>query len=149
MFCGNFTSRMDGNRVPIPLEFRKVLRGRRVIISIFPEGCLFLCPRKKWKRGIRELEKEALLGTIEMREESRIILSKAEEVNIDESGKILIPDELRKYANLQKEVVFVGCGNRVEIWNAKRWEMEQLKWLDILKDEYEEGIIVPLRVSSN
>jgi MraZ protein len=138
---------MDGERVSIPLEFRKVLRGRKIVVSVFPEGCLFLCSRKKWKRAIRDFEKGSLLGTIEMREESRIILSKAKEVNIDESGKILIPDELRKYANLQKEVVFVGCGNRVEIWGPKRWEVEQLTWLEVLKEEYENGIIVPFKVS--
>jgi len=68
----------------------------------------------------------------EARSFARIMLAGAMEVNLDKLGRILIPDYLKKYAGLQKNVVICGLRNRLEIWDAKKWE--------VYKKEVEKGV---------
>jgi MraZ protein len=53
---------------------------------------------------------------------ARLMLSGAFEAEIDNQGRVLIPEVLRKYAHLEKKVVIVGMHNRIEIWDEKKWE---------------------------
>ena len=151
MFCGTFIYRMDDrNRVAIPFKFRRELEGIKVIISMFPEGCLFLCSPREWKKIARGFKKESLSGTSEMREESEVILSEARERTVSRLGRISIPSRFREYASLQREVVFVGCNNWIEIWDPERWNKEQQRLVEkrrvnmrklcgILKDVKKQG----------
>jgi MraZ protein len=52
----------------------------------------------------------------------RIVLSGAVEVRFDKLGRILLPDYLVKYAGLKKNGAIIGLGNRVEIWDEKKWQ---------------------------
>lgn len=71
------------------------------------------------------------------------------EVEIDE-GEISIPENLRKQAGLEREVIIAGCGRYVEIWDKKRWEIECERIATMMRAFYEgEAIKIPLNISSN
>ena len=53
---------------------------------------------------------------------ARFMLSGASEVEVDEVGRILIPEHQKEFANLKKQVVFTGVSDRVEVWNAETWK---------------------------
>ena len=59
----------------------------------------------------------------------RLLIGHATEVELDSSGRILIPTPLREYAELDKEVVLIGQGNKFEIWNEKFWNERRNLWL--------------------
>lgn len=59
---------------------------------------------------------------VEARSFSRMMLAGAMEVELDKLGRILIPDYLKNYAGLKKEVVICGLSNRLEIWDSEKWE---------------------------
>lgn len=128
----------------MPLRFR---RGRkRVVIGVWPEGCLFLFSKKEWKRTMKRSRGWFFLS----REEMRIIFSRVIEVEINEKGKIKIPEDLKKQAGLEREVIMAGCGRYIEIWDKERWKIECERATIMMRALYDgEEIAVPLKVSSN
>lgn len=120
MFIGEFTHKIDGKgRVSVPSKFRLNLKLGSVITRGL-DKCLFLYPKSEWKKLASKL---ANLPThkANSRAFARFMLSGAMEVRIDKLGRILIPEYLRKYAGLKKEVVLVGVYNRIEIWDRFKW----------------------------
>jgi len=83
------------------------------------------------------------------REEIRTIFSQVIEIEIDK-GEIKIPEDLRKQAGLEREVIIAGCGRYIELWDRKRWEIECERIATMMKALYEEEAIkIPLNISSN
>lgn len=121
MFLGEYRYSLDiKKRLSIPSKFRKIL-GKNPILTRGLDGSLFLYPQREWKRLAQKLGKLPL-GKSDARGLQRLILSGAMEVNLDSLGRILIPDYLKEYAGLEKEVVIVGLYNHIEIWAKERWE---------------------------
>ena len=121
MFIGEYAYKLDEKkRLAIPSKFRKRL-GKRAILTKGLEECLFLYPLPEWKKLAEKLEKLPLAQK-EARGFARLMLAGATEVEFDNLGRILIPDFLKEYAKLKKEVVVAGVLSRIEIWDAKAWE---------------------------
>jgi MraZ protein len=120
-FFGEYTYSIDEKkRLAIPQKFRKVL-GKRAVITKGLDECLFLYPAKEW--GILAKKLSALpLSQSDARGFARLMLTGAMEVNLDNLGRILIPDYLKEYAKLKKKVVIAGVYNRIEIWDEKIWK---------------------------
>jgi len=126
MFIGEYQYSIDDKkRLSIPSKFRRNI-GQKAIVTRGLDGCLFLYSQKEWKKLAKKLGKLPL-GQADARGFQRIMLSGAMEVSIDSLGRILIPDYLKKYANLQKKVVIVGLYSHIEFWNEKRWKKYQTK----------------------
>ncbi|PJA89074.1 MAG: division/cell wall cluster transcriptional repressor MraZ, partial [Candidatus Moranbacteria bacterium CG_4_9_14_3_um_filter_33_15] len=92
-----------------------------VVITRGMDKCLFLYPVKVWKNLAEKL------GTLPMGEANtrsfvRIMLAGAVDCEIDKQGRILIPDYLKEYASLSRNVVIAGLYNRLEIWDENKWE---------------------------
>ncbi len=115
----------DKKRVSIPAKWQSEL-GKKVIITRGLDGCLFLYSQKEWKKLVEKISKLPL-GQRDSRGFQRIMLSGAMEVSIDSLGRVLIPDYLKKYANLKKKVVIVGLYSHAEIWDEARWDEYQSK----------------------
>jgi MraZ protein len=120
-FFGEYTYSIDDKkRLAIPPKFRKVL-GKKAVITKGLDECLFLYPAKEW--GILAKKLSALpLSQSDARGFARLMLTGAMEVNLDNLGRILVPDYLKEYAKLKKRVVIAGVYNRIEIWDEKIWK---------------------------
>lgn len=121
------------NRVTVP---RKILDKVKVknkpktqfYISMGMEDCLFLFPEKRWAE-LTESMSQLTLGSKESRDFQRLFFADTYDVDVDASGRILIPEVLREAAGLKRkgEVVFLGTGNQIEVWDADRWQARKQK----------------------
>ena len=126
MLIGEYQHTIDTKkRLALPVKFRKEL-GKTVIITKGLENCLVVYPRKEWKVMSEKLSKLPA-SQFEARTYARIMLAGAMEVTIDQLGRILVPDYLKKYASLKKNVVVCGLSNRLELWNSEAWEQYKTK----------------------
>ena len=120
MLLGEYQHNLDNKgRVAIPAKFKEKL-APGAIVTRGLDNCLFVFASKEWEALAQKLV--ALpLAQANSRAFVRLMLAGAVDVNIDNQGRILVPDYLRKYADLKKSVVIAGLYNRVEIWDASRW----------------------------
>ncbi len=120
MFMGEFEHSIDAKgRIIIPSRFREDL-GDKFVVTVGLDGCLFVYPQNEWEVFSAEIRK--LPGTKEARQLQRMFFGKAAACEADKQGRILIPAVLRECAGLEKDIVFVGVLNKIEIWSKERWE---------------------------
>ena len=121
MFIGEYKYTIDSKkRLALPAKFRKEL-GRKIIITKGVNNCLVVYTEKGWKEMSEKLGKLPI-SQPEARSFARIVLAGAMEVNPDKLGRILVPDYLKKYADLKKDVVVCGLSDRLEIWDSQKWD---------------------------
>ena len=126
MFIGEYVHTIDvKKRLAIPAKFRKEISPRGVLTRGL-DACLFLYPVKTWE-GLAEKLGNLPVGQAGTRSFIRLLLSGAADAEFDALGRILVPDYLKKYADLKKRVVLVGVGNRIEIWDELRWNEYKVK----------------------
>ncbi len=116
MFMGEFHHNVDEKgRLIIPSKFRNDL-GNKFIITRGIEKCLFIYSLDEWNKIIDKL-KELPFTRKDARTFMRMFLSGATECELDNNGRINIPNPLKEYANIQKEVIVIGVNERLEIWS--------------------------------
>jgi len=121
MLIGQYEHTIDNKkRLALPAKFRGEL-GEKVIITRGIEGCLVVYTEKEWKIMSDKLS-SLTISQAEARSFTRMILAGAMEVSLDKLGRILVPDYLKNYAGLKKNVVICGLSNRLEIWDYEKWE---------------------------
>lgn len=128
MFIGGYLHTIDPKgRVIIPSKLREQLteKGDRFIITQGFDGCLFIFTMDRWASFHAKLQAELPLSSKEGRAYERYLYGSAAECELDKQGRILIPQELRTYAGLEKDIRIVGLASRVEIWSKARWEVNQ------------------------
>jgi MraZ protein len=120
MLIGEYTYTLDNKkRVAIPAKLRKEV-GEKTILTRGFDNCLFLYPIAEWETMADKLNKLSQ-GSSQTRSFVRLMLSGAVEVDTDGLGRVLIPDYLKDYAGLKKDVVIAGVYNRLEIWDSEKW----------------------------
>lgn len=121
MFIGEFHHSLDEKgRMSIPAKFRAAL-AEGVVVTRGLDRSLFLYPKQEWETLAAKLA--ALpLGQADTRAFARLMLAGAMEVEVDKAGRVLLPDYLRTYSGLQKNVVVAGLYNRLEIWDEDAYE---------------------------
>lgn len=126
MLIGEYKHTIDTKkRLAVPVKLRKDL-GKGAVLTRGLDNCLALYPLKEWQKMTDKLS-QLPAGQIDARGFNRIILAGAVAVDFDKLGRILIPDYLKKYALLKKNVVIVGVYNRLEIWDGAKWETYKQK----------------------
>lgn len=121
---GEYLHSMDQKgRLIIPAKFRDGL-GVRFVATKGLDNCLFVYPLSEWQ-VIEARLKELPFTKADARAFVRFFFSGAAECELDGQGRILIPDTLRQYARIEKDVVVIGVSNRVEIWSRSEWESYQ------------------------
>ncbi len=124
MFRGRFDYSIDEKgRINLPSRFREVLNANydeRLIVTTF-DSCLWAYPVSEWQ-AIEEKIAALPQFRAEVKALQRVFVSGATECLLDKQGRIIIPPSLRDYADLKKDVVFVGMTKRIEIWAKERWE---------------------------
>ena len=103
----------------MPAKFREAL-GERFIATKGLDHCLFVYPLAEWKT-LEEKLRDLPFTQPEARAFVRFFFSGATECELDKQGRILLPANLREYAQLDKDAVLVGVSSRVEIWSQGLW----------------------------
>lgn len=120
MFIGEYSHSIDPKkRLAIPAKFRVGLKNK-VVITRGLDKCLFVYPTKVWGELAEKLG-SLPMGESNTRSFVRLMLAGATDTPVDKQGRVLVPDYLKKYAGLSKNVVVAGLYNRLEIWDKKKW----------------------------
>lgn len=120
MLIGQYQSKInEKGRIALPAKFKPAL-GKKVIITAGYEQSLMLVAQKDWEAVVERINQGSSVGPA--RESDRFLLGSAHEVEPDSQGRFVIPRHLREFATLTNEAVFIGVGNRVEIWGRTHWE---------------------------
>lgn len=121
MFMGEYNHTIDAKgRLIVPSKFREIL-GDVFVVTKGLDGCLFVYDNEEWKLFEEKLRALPITNK-EARQFVRFFLAGAAEAEVDKQGRILIPNVLREFAGLTKDVVLVGVGSRIEIWGKERFE---------------------------
>ena len=142
MLIGRYASKVSlKGRVAVPVRLREEL-GNSAVIAQGYEKSLLLVNSSKWKELTGFLEGKPLtMGAA--RDTERFLYGSAFEIELDDQGRTVIPQELRAFAGLTDEAVFLGLGNRVEIWSRAHWveyEERLSKNIEHIADHFNEEI---------
>ena len=126
----------DSRRVAVPKKFINEI-GENPVVAKWYEDCLVLVNAGFLKDLIIRLTGEKQIINLGVRDIERFIIGSSFEVEPDDQGRIIIPEILAKYAFLEKDVIFVGLLDRVEIWSSKMWEEKSAKFAKTTKSYIE------------
>ena len=121
MFIGEYNITIDDKgRLAVPVKFRETL-AMGAVVTRGLDTSLFLLPLEEWGKLADKLA-GLPLGQANSRAFARLMLAGAMDVHLDKQGRFIVPEYLRAYAGLKKELVMVGVKNRLEIWDKAAWE---------------------------
>lgn len=121
MFMGEYNHTIDAKgRLIVPSKFREAL-GDTFVVTKGLDGCLFVYDNEEWQ-VFEEKLKSLPITNKEARQFARFFLAGAAEVEVDKQGRILVPNILREFAQISKDVVLIGVASRIEIWSKERFE---------------------------
>lgn len=120
MFLGTYLNKLDNKgRIAVPAKFRSEL-GSTVVVNRYMDGCLAIYTQADWQNKYESIM--ALPSNkADVRKYQRSMTAAATEASFDAQGRILIPSELTKLARLEKNCVFIGAGNHIEVWGEESW----------------------------
>ena len=143
MFRGVNVIQLDEKgRLAIPTRYRDLLQDAdgTLVATIETESrCLLLYPLPDWEKIETKLEALPSFNRAARRIQ-RLLIGHATELELDNSGRVLLPQTLRDYANLKKSVVLLGQGKKFELWDENTWQQEREVWL---QDGLDSGGNVP------
>lgn len=120
-FVGEYTHSIDPKgRVIVPSKFRELL-GEKFVVTKGLDGCLWIFPSESWDEFSNNLHK-LQTSSANVRKIKRYFFAGAVETETDKQGRILLPQSLRTYAKLEKDVVLAGVSDKIEIWDADEWK---------------------------
>lgn len=143
MFLGTHNPRLDDKgRVILPAKFREAL-AEGVVITKGQERCLYVFPEDEFARLAAALQ-QAPMSSKTARAYNRVFFASAHDETPDKQGRVTIPQRLREYAGLDRDLVVIGASNRVEIWDAAAWdaylEASDEAFADIEEGDLPEGL---------
>ena len=125
MFYGEFKHTIDRKgRLIIPSAFRDAFKesyAEKLYLTRGLDTCLFLFPEEEWRTQENKF-KSMSFTKAQHRKFNRLFFSGAAEMVPDKQGRILIPNYLKGFADIKKDVVLVGVANRIEIWSQDKWQ---------------------------
>ncbi len=125
-FLGNYEVAIDDkNRFSFPAEYRNILKGKLLVITKGLDGCLYVFTEDRYRKFCGQqlnlkdgIEKKAI------RKLKRVLTSSAVKRVIDNHGRLLLPQNLLRMVDIEKVLIVVGAGDRIELWNKSNWENE-------------------------
>jgi MraZ protein len=121
LLLGTYTPRLDEKgRLILPAKFRSRLAGG-LVMTRGQERSLFVFPMDEFNR-IYEQIRQAPVTSREARDYLRVLMSGASDEVPDKQGRVSIPQALRDYAQLDRDVAVIGAGTRVEVWDRTAWD---------------------------
>ena len=134
MFRGITNVSLDAkSRMALPTRLREQMLGAsggKVVLTIdIREKCLMLYPLPEWEKVQDKLVALSNLRS-DIRTAQRMLMGFATDLELDTQGRVVIPKPLRNYARLERKLVLLGQGNKVEVWSEPHWEERFGDWLD-------------------
>lgn len=121
MLLGTYSPRLDEKgRLILPAKYRDEL-AEGLVLTRGQERCIYVFSQKEFER-VHEQMREAPISSRQSRDYLRVFLSGASDEVPDKQGRVTIPQNLRKYAGLDRDLAVIGVGTRAEIWDAQAWE---------------------------
>jgi len=133
MFRGPSKITLDAKgRLAIPTRYRDRIMARtdgHLVATADRDHCLLIYPMPDWEETERKLVR---LPSLDKRAQrlKRLMLGHAVELEMDGHGRILLPKELREFANLDRQVMLIGQGNKFELWDEEHWTRRRDEWLE-------------------
>lgn len=122
MLFGEYYHQIDEKgRIRIPSKLKSAL-GENLVVTKGTAGCLFLLKQEAWSNDLFEKLKNVPISDHEAQKPIRMLLSSGSELEGDNQGRFLMPKNLREFANIKKDIVFIGVGNRAEIWAREEYD---------------------------
>lgn len=139
MLIGEYYSKIaDKNRTALPKNLREYLKGD-IFITRGYEKALIVLDQQRWDRLIETIEKKPFLNR-SVRDTKRFIAGSSRKLDLDSQGRFIIPENLKEYSSLDKEIVFVGILDWIELWSIEAWN-KKLKDLSENSAEIAEKLI--------
>lgn len=127
MFIGEYRHNLDAKgRLAVPSKFRSVL-SKGIVVTRGFDNCLFLYTKTDWEKFVKEKVANLPLGRAEARAVTRRLLSGAMDSKLDKQGRMVLPDYLRDFAKIKKNVIVAGLLDHLEIWDSLSWDKEKEK----------------------
>jgi len=115
----------------MPTRIREQINAQsqgKVVVTVDRDSCLLIYPLPEWEQIERKLMSLPTLNP-QSRKLQRLMVGHATDLDLDGHGRILLPQELREFAHLERQLMLVGQGNRYELWNEARWNERRDEWL--------------------
>lgn len=130
MLLGEHKQKMDAKgRVVVPFKFRDEFGSLVIASKSLDEECLVAFSKEEFEKVAEKLDNQPMTNR-KVRAFNRFFLAGANHLGVDKLGRVSLPEPLRRYAHLESEVVWIGVGNHVEIWNIDMWNKENAKFAD-------------------
>ena len=132
MFRGATKVTLDAKgRFAIPTRYRERIAARcegQLVATVDKDYCLLIYPFPDWEEIERKLVRLPSLNK-QARRLQRLMVGYATEIEIDGHGRILLPRELREFADLGRQAILLGQGNKFELWDEESWNEKRDAWL--------------------
>ncbi|MCS4533992.1 MULTISPECIES: division/cell wall cluster transcriptional repressor MraZ [Neisseria] len=139
MFGGVHELSIDSKgRLAIPAKFRELLLRNytpAVVATLDSRHRLLIYPESEWGRVANQLLALKVAGNPTLQRYQNLLLHNADTLELDTAGRVLLPANLRRRVDFDKEVTLVGRANRLELWGREHWEAEMNQALDIDEEE--------------
>lgn len=142
MLLGEYQHQLDEkNRLRIPVKLRNQL-GNGYMIMKGSNNCLFVYSCEEMENFMNEKLKSVPLSDIKAQKSIRMLFSSAFVVEEDSQGRFILPQNLKEFAGIRKNIVSIGVGNRIEIWSEENWKEynEEVNFDEILGDLSQYGV---------
>lgn len=124
MFIGEHNHNIDEKgRLQMPARFRASF-AEGAVVTRGLDGCLFIYTNSEWQKLAEKLM-NLPLSQSDARKFARLMLAGAVDVELDKQGRLVVPAYLRQFAGLGSNVVVAGLYNRLEVWDSKKWKVQQ------------------------
>jgi MraZ protein len=121
MLLGSYETKLtDKNRIAVPSKLRTELEDNLILARGY-EGCVLLLDKNRWDQLLAVIGKEPILN-LSVRDTFRFIIAGAFEVDLDKQGRLVVPQSLREFAQIETDVIFLGMRDWVEIWDLDKWQ---------------------------
>ena len=142
---GEYNHSVDAKgRMIVPSKLRERL-GLSFVVTRGMDGCLNAYPNDEWELFENKLSKLPTTNA-QARQFVRFFMGSADDVEVDNQGRVLLSPALRKFADITKDVTVVGMGDHVEIWSREKWDeqnnVDDIDFDDIAKGFEELGIMI-------
>lgn len=130
MFLGEYEYKVDNKgRLPLPPKFRKDLADG-LVLTMIADDCITVFTREDFDKMTANQSSTSFSMSDDQRRVNRFIFSNANEVSIDNQGRIALPNKLRERCGIASDAVILGNNNYFEIWNTDTWKKEQISAIE-------------------